>query len=308
MSPQLQSSTTRGYVLVTAAYNEERHIERTIQSVIAQTILPLKWVIVSDGSTDRTDEIVLRYSKDHSFITLSRITDEHPRNCAAQVMAINHGFTLLKDLDFEFIGNIDADISFASTYYETLLERFACDVELGCAGGFICEENRGVFTDRPGNSTSSVAHAVQLFRKSCFDVAGPYQVLEFGGPDWVAEVRARQFGWKVVSFQDLKVNHFRPTASAGGVMRGRLRQGRMDHAMGSLVLFECLKCLRRFNESPRLWGALLRFCGFMIAYLRGEPRLVPDDFVAFLRQEQLQRLRALVGLRSTTHSLDSFRA
>ena len=295
----------RNYVLVTAAYNEETHIERTIQSVVAQTVLPRKWVIVSDGSTDRTDEIVQRYSQDHPFITLSRITEEHPRNYTAQVMAINHGYGLLKDSTFDFVGNVDADISFAPTYYEILLRRFACDSELGCAGGFICEEDEGVFKDRLGNSKSSVAHAVQLFRRACFELAGPYQVMKFGGPDWVAEVKARQFGWKVVAFPDLKVNHYRPTASAGGILRGRIRQGRMDHAMGTLVLFECLKCLRRLNEPPRLLGALLRFSSFLMAYLRREPRLVPDDFVEFLRQEQTQRLRALVGLRNRTHSLDS---
>ncbi len=308
MNPQSQSSATGSYVLVTAAYNEEKHIERTIQSVIAQTVLPRKWVIVSDGSTDRTDEIVQRYAQANPFITLSRITEEHPRNCSAQVTAINHGCDLLKGSEFDFIGNIDADISFEPTYYETLLKRFACDAELGCAGGFICEEDKGVFQDRLSNSTASVAHAVQLFRRACFEVAGPYQVMKFGGPDWVAEVRARQFGWKVVSFPDLKVHHFRPTASAGGILRGRIRQGRMDHAMGSLALFECLKCLRRLNESPRLLGALLRFSGFVVAHLRREPRLVPDDFVAFLRQEQLQRLRGVIELNRTTHLLDWFRA
>ena len=218
MSPHLQSRAPGSYVLVTAAYNEEKHIERTIQSVIAQTVLPRKWVIVSDGSTDQTDEIVRRYSQDHPFITLSRISEDHPRNWSAQVMAINHGYDLLTASEFDFFGNVDADISFAPNYYEILLQRFTCDSEMGCAGGYICEEDNGVFKNRLSNSTSSVAHAVQLFRRACFEVAGPYQVLKFGGPDWVAEVRARQFGWKVVAFPDLKVNHYRPTA---GVRRLR---------------------------------------------------------------------------------------
>jgi hypothetical protein len=249
---------------------------------------------MSDGSTDRTDEIVASYARQYPFIHLNRTTDEHPRNFAAQVRAINAGCETLKATAYEFIGNLDADVCFEPQYYETLLQRFDVDEELGCAGGLIFEEHRGVFRSRPANSRSSVAHAVQFFRRACFEDAGPYMALPYGGPDWVAEVRARQKGWKVESFSDLPVHHLRPTAGAEGLLRGRVRQGRMDYSVGSLFMFEVLKCARRLNETPRVLGAVLRFYGYLSSYVRGDPRPLGDDFIGYLQQEQAQRLCGLL--------------
>ena len=166
---------------------------------------------------------------------------------------------------------------------------------LGCAGGFIFEESHGVFRSRSGNRTSSVPHAVQFFRRPCFEAVGPYMALRYGGPDWAAEARARQLGWKVAAFPDLQVNHLRPTSGAEGILRGRVRQGRMDYSLGSLIPFELLKCLRRLNETPRGIGALLRLYGFFSSYLSREPVLVPQDLVQYLQNEQRERLRGLLG-------------
>lgn len=295
----LHCPSSNRYVLVTAARNEEKYIEQTLQSVAAQTVKPLKWVIMSDGSTDRTDEIVCAYARENPFLHLSRITDDHSRNFAAQVTAINAGCEMLQGLTYDFFGNLDADVRFGPRYFETLLQRFADDDQLGCAGGFIYEEQRGEFRSRPANNQSSVAHAVQMFRRACFEEVGPYMALRYGGPDWVAEIRARQKGWKVESFPDLPVEHLRPTAGAEGVFRGRVRQGRMDYSVGSLLLFELLKCARRMNESPRVVGSVLRLYGYLSSYLRSDPRLLGDDLVHYLRYEQTQRLRDLLrqGLR-----------
>lgn len=286
------------YVLVTAARNEEKYIEQTLQAVTAQTATPARWVIMSDGSTDRTDEIVSAYAAQFPFVHLHRMTDDHPRNFAAQVMAINAGCALLQGLEYDFIGNLDADVRFAPEYFETLLRRFVDDGRLGCAGGFITEARRGEFQSRPANSRSSVAHAVQFFRRACFEEVGPYVPLRYGGPDWVAEVRARQKGWKVESFPDLPVEHLRPTAGAEGVLRGRIRQGRMDHSVGSLFLFELLKCARRLNESPRVVGSMLRFYGYVSSLVGRDSLLLGDDFMNYLRQEQGQRVRDLLRSRS----------
>lgn len=299
MNPVPPTASSRTYVVVTAAYNEEKYIEQTIQSVISQTVLPIKWIVVSDASTDRTDEIVLRYAREYPFIALQRITEEHPRNFTAQVLAINAGFRSVEHLNFDFIGNLDADISFRPDYFERLLTAFDRDPELGLAGGTILEPKHGVFQKRVGTSGSSVAHAVQLFRRSCFNAVQPYVPMAYGGPDWIAEVRSRQYGWKVKTF-DLPVHHFRPTAGAEGLLRGRLRQGRMDYSVGSLFLFEILKCVRRLRESPAILGALIRFCGYWGSFLRAEPLLAPDDFVAYLRLEQRQRLRNVFGRDAET--------
>jgi hypothetical protein len=283
----------KAYVLVTAAYNEEKFIAQTIESVLSQTVRPKKWIIVSDGSTDRTDAIVESYSKHHDFIHLHKILQPHARNFAAQVNAINSGYAMLKDLPFDFFGNLDADVSFAPNYYEQLLAKFEQDATLGLAGGYIHEEKNGVFRNRPGNSTHAVAHAIQLFRRDCYEAVGPYIPLPYGGPDWVAEIVARQKGWEVRSFPDLPVNHYRPTCSAGGLVRGRYRQGLMDQSLGCDPMFEVFKCFSRLAGSPVVIGALARLSGFVWASLRQFPRAVPRDISDSLRAEQRARVRSI---------------
>lgn len=280
------------YVLVTAAYNERKIIEQVIRSVIAQTVQPHKWIIVSDGSTDGTDEIVGRYAAKHDFVELCRISEDHPRNFAAQVNAINRGLSLLSHSDYDFAGNMDADITLEPDYFEKLLNKFRDDPKLGLGGGTIYERSgNGDFKERRGNNVTSVAHACQLFRRECFEqMGGVYFPLPYGGPDTHAEIVARMNGWRVMSFKDLKVFHHRPTASVGGVLRGKFRQGKMDYSLGTLPLFEVFKLLRRTLMEPFLIGSIVRFAGFLDAYRLKERRAVPDHIVFYLRQEQRQRL------------------
>jgi hypothetical protein len=283
-------------MLVTAAYNEGSLIESTIRSIIAQDLRPAKWVIVSDGSTDDTDAIVGRYEAEYDFIQLHRLTEDHPRNFAAQAIAINAGFTQLNWTDCEFIGNLDADISMEPSYFARLLEKFHDDAELGVAGGFLYEKGSdGVFRCRPRTSVNSVAHAVQLFRRECFrDISAAYLPLPYGGPDTYAEVSARMKGWRVASFPDLQVSHHRLTGSAGGLLRGCLRQGRMDYSLGTLPLFELFKVFRRADCPPFVIGAVARLAGFLHCYFGGKRPSVPDEFVAFLRKEQAGRIANLL--------------
>ena len=288
-------SADNSYVLVTAACNEGDFIENTIRSVIAQEHRPARWVIVSDNSTDDTDAIVARYAATHSFIRLHRLTEDHPRNFAAQVNAINAGIAQLQGTEYAFIGNLDADISFAPSYFRQVLDKFRQDASLGLGGGFIHEKSAdGIFRSRRTNSLSSVAHAVQLFRRECFKaVGGAYLPLPYGGPDTFAETTARKKGWRVAPFPDLAVLHHRPTGSAGGLLRGWFRQGKMDYSLGTLPLFEVFRILRRVQSKPYVFGAGARLAGFLSCYCRGEHRAVPEEFMTYLRQEQTSRLQSL---------------
>jgi len=294
----------RPYVLVTAAYNEDAFLPKTIASVVSQKVPPSKWVIVSDGSTDHTDEIVREQANRHPFIQLLRITEEHPRDFVAQVNAINAGFEQLKGLEYDFIGNVDADISFEPDYFWSLLNKFEEDTNLGLAGGFIHEAQDGVFRARKGNRERSVPHAVQMFRRKCFEQIGGYLPLKYGGPDWHAEVVARMRGWRVRSFPQLRVLHHRPTGTAAGVIRYRYRQGKLDYSFGSYAPFEVVKCLLRLPERPFVVGGAARLLGFIWSYLGNEPRLVAGEFMAFLRAEQRQRLLSSLTMstRTSTHS------
>lgn len=278
------------YVIVTAARNEEKFIADTILSMVAQTVRPIRWVIVSDGSTDATDEIVGRFAKDHDFITLLSNNGDASRNFGSQVRAINAGIEKLKHLSYGFIGNLDADITLDADYYQTMLKRFGGNERLGVAGGYVCEKVKGEFQSRKYNRPHQVPHAIQLFRRACFEEIGGYIALPYGGPDWVAEVTARMNGWEVRAFPELRVYHHRMTISAEGMIRGGFRQGLMDYTVGSHPLFEILKCASRITLKPYLIHALSRMAGFAAGYCRAEKRYVTQPFISYLRQEQLRRL------------------
>lgn len=283
------------YVLVTAAYNEEQFIERTVQSVVAQECLPLEWNIVSDASSDKTDEIVEKYAAQYDFVHLVRITEEHPRNFAAQVNAINTGIRQIKARDFAYFGNLDADITLPPDYFSRLLQKFEDNPRLGLAGGFIYERSPDrQFRSRKRNSTGSVAHACQFFRRACFDaVGGGYFPLPHGAPDVYAEVAARMNDWEVISFPDLPVHHHRFTGSADHYLRNCFRQGRADHSLGTLPWFELARLARRSLDKPFVIGSLARLAGFGYSYCIRQNRPVPTSFLRYIRKEQVQRLTRL---------------
>ncbi|MEJ2008117.1 MAG: glycosyltransferase family A protein [Acidobacteriota bacterium] len=281
------------YALVTAARNEERYIEKTLKSVTSQTTLPCKWVIVSDGSTDGTEEIVRRYATKFKFIHLLCRAKDSERDFASKVFALNAGMQLIGGESFEFVGHLDADVSFKPDYFRDLFRKFQDDPALGVAGGFIYEDVNGQFISRKGNRTSSVAGAVQMFRRECYQEIGPFLPIQYGGEDWYAEVAARMRGWRVESFPELEVRHHRPTGSVGGLLRSWYREGIMDYSIGSHPVFEFTKLTRRICYRPFLLGSLTRFTSFILASLRREKRIVSPEFVSFLRKEEIGRLRAI---------------
>jgi glycosyltransferase involved in cell wall biosynthesis len=287
------SSQLQRYVLMTAAHNEEAMIEGTIKSIVSQTAPPERWVIVSDASTDKTDQIVQEYAQRHNFIRYLRLERKPGRNFGAKVRALHSGYKLLADCQFNFIGNVDADVSLEPSYFQDLLGQFDRRPLLGLAGGFFFEEQGGEFKSRRGNRRYSVTHAAQLVRRECYEAIGGYAVLEYGGEDWHAETSARMKGWEIEAFPDLKIFHHRHTGEGGGLLRYKFRQGRMDYSFGSDPQFEILKCFLRVPDKPFLIGSIARLTGFVWSSVRRDPRLVSDEFVAFLRNDQKERVAAL---------------
>jgi biofilm PGA synthesis N-glycosyltransferase PgaC len=283
----------RAYVLMTAAHNEEVFIEQTIRSVLSQTQLPRRWMIVSDGSTDRTDEIVENYARQNDFIRFLRLVRPPGRNFGSKVAALQKGSKLLTDADFAFIGNIDADVCVEPTYFADLIDHFARYPMLGLASGFVCEEKAGEFRSRRSNRVHSVPHAAQLVRRECYETIGGYAVLPHGGEDWYAQTCAKMNGWEIEAIPELSVFHHRHTGAAGGLLRAQFRLGRLDYSLGSDPSFEIFKCLGRFGEGPLFVGSLVRLAGFCWSYGCRGKRPVSSEFVAFLRSEQRSKVRAL---------------
>jgi poly-beta-1,6-N-acetyl-D-glucosamine synthase len=285
---------SRRYVLMTAAYNEETTIEQAIASILSQTLLPSRWIIASDGSFDKTDMIVQSYANKYDFIRFLRITRSPGRSFNSKVLALRSAFELTNDVPFEFIGNLDADVSVNSSYFEDLMARFSMNPKLGLAAGFIFEKKGPSYKEIASNRVHSVAHAAQLLRRECYQAIGGYAVLEYGGEDWHAETSVRMMGWTAEAFPDLQIFHHRPTGEAERLLTYKFRTGRMDYSLGSDPLFEAVKCLGRVLEKPLIIGALARWAGFIWSWLRGDRRPVSDLFMAFLRKGQRERLRLLV--------------
>jgi biofilm PGA synthesis N-glycosyltransferase PgaC len=281
------------YVLITAARNESRYIANALRSVVAQSVLPVRWVVVSDGSTDATDEIVKSYAQTHTFITLLRIEDGTSRNFASQAYALNHALSAVWADDFQYIGCLDADISLDSDYYQRILAAFSQDPTLGVAGGFIHEQVAGRFKQRSYNSRRSVAGAIQMFRRECFARIGAFTPVPHGGLDTVAELKARMLGFHARSFPELKVYHLRRTGGEGGLISASFKAGLMEFEIGYHPIFEFFVCARRVRAGIPLLSSAIRFIGFASAYLTRPGRMVSSDMMAHLRREQMSRLLAL---------------
>ncbi len=287
------------YVLVTPARNEETFIALTIESVVAQTVRPLMWVIVSDRSVDRTDDIIRSYAERYSFIRLVRNDKSSERNTAAKVEAINVGLKVLEQTEYAYFGNLDADISFGAHYFETLLQRFEQDNELGVIGGRIFQVgDRGQALETDA-STESVAGAIQLFRRECFEQIGGYKPIARGMEDGIAEIAARYYGWKTRSYKDLPVLHHRELGTVGrSVYRARFNSGLTEYLVGFSLTYHIIRALSRVLEKPYLIGAILILSGYIWGLLSRPPKVIPYALVGFIRREQRAKLlRLLLGKR-----------
>jgi glycosyltransferase involved in cell wall biosynthesis len=304
--PVPSNPTSEAYVLMTAAHNEEAFIEATIRSVLRQTLRPARWVIVSDNSSDRTDEIVESYAREHDFLRFLRLHRPPGRNFGAKVKALHQGVALFEGSDYAFIGNLDADITLEASYFEQLIRHFQGDSRRGILGGFVHEDAGAGFLSRRVNDVRNVAHAAQLVRRQCYEEIGGYAVLKYGGEDWYAQTAARMKGWKVEALPQLNIYHHRHTGGGSHPLRNAFRLGRLDHSFGSDPAFEVMKCLRRARDWPYFLITLARLAGFVCPYLSGESREVPEDFAQFLRREQKARLHwALLGPKPKLAPADS---
>ena len=278
------------YVLITPARNEGKYIETTIRSVIAQTVLPKKWVIVSDGSTDLTDQIVMRYAASFPWIELVRMPANQGRSFAAKVRCFNAGYKQVKDLKYDIIGNLDADISFEKDYFGFLVSKFAEIPELGVAGTPFVE--RSVTYDYRFTNIEHVSGACQLFRRSCFDDIGGYSPIKGGGIDWVAVTTARMKGWTTRTFTEKVCFHLKGIGTGNGSQWGAwFRYGQKDYSLGNHPLWQISRSLYQITKKPFFIKGSLVLMGYLWSALKRSERVISDELIAFHRGEQMNRLR-----------------
>jgi len=280
------------YVLITPARNEEDNIERVIGSVVSQSLPPLRWIIVSDGSTDRTDEIVKRHLATTPWIELVRMPEHADRQFAAKVNCFNAGYERVRALDYDIIGNLDADLSFDPEYFEFLMSKFQADPKLGVAGTPFVED--GVHYDYRFTNIEHVSGACQLFRRKCFEDIGGYIPIKGGGIDFVAVTTARMKGWKTRTFTEKTCLHHRKmgTGNTSPLMTS-FRQGRKDYCLGNHLFWEIFRTCYQMTRKPLLIGGALILAGFVWAAAAGMQKSISSELERFIHTEQMRRLKDL---------------
>jgi len=281
----------KDYILITAARNEGEYIGQTIKAVCAQTHQPLRWIIISDGSTDNTNDIIKAHADKCDFIELVATEPRTGRSFGAKAKAINTNYRRVANLKHEVVGILDADITFDPDYYEKLLPEFDKDPGLGLTGGFVLD----MIHDQPIRRTLSVNWSVrgpvQTFRRDCFEDIGGYRALKYGGIDAVAELMARKAGWSVRTISDLYAKHHRPTGTENqSFIKAHFKVGKQNYVNGYAPLFMALRCLKRLPKTPIVMGGSAMLSGYMKAWITREPFEIPTDLVKFLRNEQKQRM------------------
>jgi len=258
--------------------------------MVAQTVLPLKWVIVSDGSTDGTDDIVRKYAANHQWIELIRLPERQERHFAGKVQAFNAGYAKVVDLEYDVIGNLDGDVSFDPDYFDFLVRQFGENPRLGVAGTPFIEGSSRY--DYRFTSIKHVSGQCQLFRRECFVQIGGYIPRKIGGVDLVAVISARMIGWQTRTFLEKTfVHHRQMNTATHHFLLAPFKGGKGDYMLGSHPLWEFCRCFYQMARRPLLIAGALRLLGFTWAMVTRIPKEVPGDLIEFRRTEQMLRLR-----------------
>jgi glycosyltransferase involved in cell wall biosynthesis len=302
----MDSNIDLKYVLITAARNEEAFIEKTIQSVISQTVLPMTWIIVNDGSSDATAEIIERYQKPYPWIKRLDMPAHRDRSFAAKADCINSGYNCLNGIDFDIIGNLDSDVSFDKDFFEFLLSKFVEIETLGVAGTVFREAGYDSGTDS-FEGEKHVSGQCQLFRRKCFDEIGRYTPHAAGGVDWIAVTTARMKGWTTRSFREKSFFHHRHLGTAErSSIASRFSYGEKDYYLGNHPLWEFCRIVYQLWQKPIVVGGVALGAGYLSAAVRRIDRPVSVELMRFHRKEEMLKLRAIFSSLIRLRRMDNF--
>lgn len=297
------------YVLITSARNEEPFIRGTLDSVVAQIQLPERWVVVDDGSTDNTAEMVAGYTERFPWIMLIRNPRREGRNFAAKANAVNIALAQMQNLEFDALGNLDADTSFAPDYMEFLMKKFAAEPRLGVVGTPFTQDGGYDSTRDSFEGENYVAGPIQLFRRECFREIGGYVANPAGGVDWIAVMAARLKGWTVHSFADKRYHHHRSMGTAGRSEAAALfSYGEKDYYLGNSPVWQLFRVTYRLAKKPYLTGGLALGFGYLWAAAKRVKRPVSEELMRFHRAEQMKKLKNILRSVVRLEKVDSFRA
>ncbi|MGC2764811.1 MAG: glycosyltransferase family A protein [Candidatus Acidiferrum sp.] len=276
------------YVIITPVRDEEKHIEATIECVLRQTLRPEEWIIVNDGSTDQTGAVADRYAAQYPWIRVVHRANRGFRKSGGGVMeAFYDGYNSRRCNDWDFLVKFDGDLTFAPDYFQRCFEHFAQEPRLGIGGGDICHTVRGELKVE-AVPKFHVRGATKIYRRACWEAIGGL----FSGAGWdtIDEVKANMLGWDTYSFKELQLVHHRPTGSADGFLRDRVKYGSICFVCGYHPLYVLARCLYRSVRKPYILGSLAILFGYLKSYFIRTPQVNDQQFIRYLRKQQLKRL------------------
>lgn len=281
------------YIVITPACNEAELIEQTIHAMQQQTHPPLLWLIVSDGSTDGTDEIVRHHAAETSWIRLMRMPERAERHFAGKAQAFNTALASIQTMNFAAVACMDADVTFEPSYFSFLLKKLASDEQYGVIGTPYRELSGEVYDYRYA-SLDEVSGICQLFRRACMEEIGGYLLSKGGNIDTIACLSARIKGWKTRTFPEMTCIHLRTTGTAQhGLLQARFNEGMRDYLIGNHPLWQLFRMIYQMRLRPFLLRGAAIGAGYAWSALRAVERPVPIELIAFRRKEQMQRLHRI---------------
>jgi len=280
--------TTTNFVIITPVRDEEEHIAGTIESVAMQTVPPAEWVIVNDGSTDKTGEILDRHASRLPWLrVVHRANRGYRKSGGGVIEAFYEGYRTLRSADWEFVIKLDGDLTFAADYFERCFEHFRSEARLGVGGGGIWHQ----FPDGlkyEANPQFHVRGATKIYRRQCWqDIKGLWPA---PGWDTIDEVKANMFGWKTKTFEELRLIHHRLTGAADGSIRDRVKNGVANYISGYHPLFQAASCFYRLNRQPYVLGSLALLYGYLKAFFTRTPRVDDSTYINYIQSQQLRKL------------------
>lgn len=298
----------RRYVIITPCRDEARFAARSLESVLNQTVPPALWIIVDDGSTDGTPEILAKYAAKESSIRIVRREDRGRRSVGPGVMdAFYAGLEHIDLADFPYLCKLDLDLELPAHYFETLMQRMEDQPRLGTCSGkayYIDEQTGAAVSEMIGDEMS--VGAAKFYRTACFeDIGGFVRQVMWDGIDCH---RCRMLGWQACSWDEpaLRFLHMRPMGSSQrSIWNGRARHGAGQYFMGTSLAYMTASALFRMTRPPRIVGGLAMWCGYMWSMLRRRPRIDDRQLRRFIRRYQWNAL--LRGKAGATRRIDQQR-
>jgi len=276
------------YVIIIPARNEEKFINKTIQSIVSQTITPQMLVIINDGSVDKTPDIIDKWAAKYKWIHHVKRKDRGYRRAGIGVMeAFYTGYNSVKGRYWDFIVKLDADLTFKADYFEHCFSCFSANPKLGIGGGIIYSNDNGKLIYEK-NPDFHVRGATKIIRRECWEDIGGF--MSITGWDTLDEVKAQMLGWKTMSFPDIILYQQRITGAAAGSWNNYIKNGKANYICGYHPLFMFVKFLRRLFIKPYFLQAFGLLYGYISGFINRIKPIEDRQLVSYLRNQQLRRI------------------